>query len=373
MFFTDAIEALNQDVVTSTIGKAVKAVIGGDGWKINDKTPLIYEISKPEMKIQFFPDKTKIIFREEEIDVSLTDFSKISFKEKNVKTESGLSITMTSLLYDGKKKFEDTEEKMDSYKTLVSQLSELFVSDNMTPKNQVEQLIEDFNLNESSSYNADLYRLLLIYKDRMETALNNGFLHENSKILMVLEENSGKLTENLGKTVTKGLQNAIFGGVKGISDFGLGLGKAAFGKSGKKAVNSAIDSNTLLILTDKNVILDKQEDINEYDFDDASEIFEAHQDETFVGIVDIYDDSENKIIDNIAQIKWNAFKNQLRKIKKEAGQIGFDGDGGSVSESTEDKFEKMEKELAQFKRLLDNGMITQEDYDAKKAEILSSM
>ena len=373
MLFSDAIEALNPDKISTTIDKAAKAVFGGDGWKFDEKTSLIYEISKSKMKVQFFPIKTKIIFGDEEIEVALTDFSKITFKESTVKDDSGTDIIMSSLFYDGKKKFEDTEEKMESYKSLVSVLSEVFENDDMTPKKQVEQLIEDFELNENSSYRPDFYKLLLFYKDRMEDIFNNDFLHKNSKILLVLEENSGNLTENLGKTVSKGLRNAIFGGAKGLVGFGMGLAQVAGSKVGYKVKNSTTDSNSIIILTDKNVILAKQGDINEYDFDDAFEIFEARQDETFVGIVDVYDDCENKILENIAQTKWNSFKNQLRKIKKDAEQIGFDGGVGSDKEEDDDGFAEAEKKITKLKKMLDSGLISQEDFDSKKAEILSAI
>ena len=100
MLFSDAIEALNQDKISTTIDKAAKAVFGGDGWKFDEKTSLIYEISKSKMKVQFFPIKTKIIFGDEEIDITLTDFSKITFKESTVKDDSGTDISMSSLFYD---------------------------------------------------------------------------------------------------------------------------------------------------------------------------------------------------------------------------------------------------------------------------------
>ena len=374
MLFSDAIEALNQDKISTTIDKAAKAVFGGDGWKFDEKTSLIYEISKSKMKVQFFPIKTKIIFGDEEIDITLTDFSKITFKESTVKDDSGTDIIMSSLFYDGMKKFEDTEEKMESYKSLVSFLAEVFENDDMTPKKQVEQLIEDFELNENSSYRPDFYKLLLFYKDRMEDIFNNDFLHKNSKVLLILEENSGNLTENLGKTVTKGLGNAILGGAKGLVGFGMGLAKVAGSKVGHKVKNSTTDSNSIIILTDKNVILAKQGDINEYDFDDAFEIFEARQDETFVGIVDVYDDCENKILENIAQTKWNSFKNQLRKIKKDTEQIGFSGgENFDSKEEADDEFAEAEKKITKLKKLLDNGLISQEDFNAKKAEILSAL
>lgn len=374
MLFSDAIEALNQDKISTTIDKAAKAVFGGDGWKFDEKTSLIYEISKSKMKVQFFPIKTKIIFGDEEIDITLTDFSKITFKESTVKDDSGTDIIMSSLFYDGMKKFEDTEEKMESYKSLVSVLSEVFENDDMTPKKQVEQLIEDLELNENSSYRPDFYKLLLFYKDRMEDIFNNDFLHKNSKVLLILEENSGNLTENLGKTVTKGLGNAILGGAKGLVGFGMGLAKVAGSKVGHKVKNSTTDSNSIIILTDKNVILAKQGDINEYDFDDAFEIFEARQDETFVGIVDVYDDCENKILENIAQTKWNSFKNQLRKIKKDTEQIGFSGgENFDSKEEADDEFAEAEKKITKLKKLLDNGLISQEDFNAKKAEILSAL
>ena len=127
---------------------------------------------------------------------------------------------------------------------------------------------------------------------------------------------------------------------------------------------------SFLLLTNKNVILVKSDEIDEYDFDDASDIFQARQDETLAGFVDIYDDCENRLFDNVAQTKWNVFKTQLRKLKKESKSIV---ESASEDMSDDDDFAEIEKKITKLKKMLDNGLITQEDFDTKKAALIESL
>lgn len=348
--------------------------VGNGNWILSEKSPLVYQISKSKVQIQFFPDNTKLIFGENEYDIQLTDFSKIRFEDKTETKESGETETKSILIFDGKEQFELINDKMSPYKELFEKLSNLFTSDDMTPLNQVKEFIDEYELNEKSSYNPDIYKILLTYKNRIETAFNNGFLHEKSTIIALLEDDSGKITENLGQTVKKGLGGALSGGLGGLVGFGLGIAKAGASRVAKNFVKDITKSESIMILTNRNVILAKLDEINEYDFEDASDIFEARQDDTLAGVVDIYDDCENKILDNIAQTKWNFFKTQLRKIKKEAEQ----SDMGNETEATttdgdDDGFAEAEKRITKLKKLLDSGLISQEDFDLKKAEILNSI
>lgn len=351
----------------------ILAEVKNGNWVLTEKSPLVYQITKPKVTIQFFPEKTKMVIGENEYDIVLTDFSKVTFNDREEKKETGEVEIKSTLEFDSKKEFELPENKMTPYKELFAKLAELFVSDDITPKKQVEQLINEFALDEDSAYNPELYKILLVYKSRIETALNNGFLHEGSKVLAFLEDDSGKITENLGQTVKKGLGGALSGGISGLVGFGLGIAKAGASRIANNFVSDMTESKSIMILTNKNVILAKSDEINEYDFEDASDIFQVRQDETLAGVVDVYDDCENKILDNIAQTKWNVFKTQLRKIKKDAEQIGFDGGSGSGSEEDDDGFAEAEKKITKLKKMLDSGLISQEDFDSKKAEILSAI
>lgn len=354
MFFSDVVEK-----------------IGYGNWVLSEKSPLIYQISKSKVQIQFFPKNTKLILGENEYDIQLTDFSKVRFEDKTEKKESGEIETKSVLIFDDKEQFELADAKITQFKELFEKLSNLFESDDITPLNQVKDLIEEYELDEESTYNPDIYKLLLTYKNRTESAFNNGFLHENSKIIAFLEDDSGKITENLSQTVKKGLGNALHGGINGLLGFGLGIAKAGATRVTKNFVNDMTNSKSFMILTNKNVILIKPDEINEYDFEDASDIFEARQDDTLAGVIDIYDDCENKVLDNIAQTKWNFFKNQLRKIKKGSE---FNNEAVlSTSNENDDEFAEAEKRIIKLKKLLDNGLISQEDFDSKKADILSSI
>lgn len=205
----------------------------------------------------------------------------------------------------------------------------------------------------------------------MDEAFNNGFLKENSKIVVFIEEESGKISKNIGETLKKNVKDLLRGG--GIINNLFSKAQAAAVSTGKKIATSALsevtDSKTIMLLTNKNVILVKQAEIDEYDFDDANEIFSAQPDEIYAGIVDIYNDENEKILDNIEQTKWNSFKTQLRKLKKQSSQIRIE----SSLENDDDEFALAEKKIAKLKKMLDGGLISQEDFDSKKKEILAAI
>lgn len=344
----------------------------GGTWKINEKNQNIYEIIQFPLKIEFFTEKAKISCNKNEFDVCYSDFADFSFSDFTKKNEDGTSVPMSKLLFKGTELFVYKDEKMQTFKKLVNQLNELF-DDNFecTPKAQVGHLIEEFALNENSGFNPALYKLLLMYRKRMEVACNNGFLQENSRIITLLEADSGKLSENFGETIKKGFMSGLKGGLSGLITKGIDIAKASGTRVVKGFVNDVTDTKAFLLLTDKNVIFSKQEETKDFDFDDAQDIFEARQDETLAGVVDIFDDCENLIVNNVAQTQWNVFKTNLRKIKKEENQLVIE-DSSSVSDE-DDEFAEAEKKITKLKKMLDAGLITQQDFDAKKADILASL
>ena len=344
--------------------------LGSGTWKIGEGSPLIYEISKYPIKIQFFLEDAKVSCGGNTWDISLSEFSKFSFTDLEETDSNGVSIEMSKMFFEETELYKCKAESMQTYKELVEKLIALFSEGiECSPKAQIKNSIESFCLNANDNYNVDLYKALLIYDKRMENAFNNGFLHENSSIIVFLEENSGELLSNLGQTAKKGFGKIMKGGFGGLISAGIDIAKAA----GSRVTNSIVGDwagKSFMLLTNKNVILLKPDEINEYDFEDASEIFKARQDETLAGVVDIYDDSENKILDNIDQTKWNIFKTQLRKVKKESATLALES---SSTEEEIDEYAEAEKKITKLKKMLDNGLISQEDFDSKKSDILSAL
>ena len=347
--------------------------IGSGNWKLNEKDSLIYEIVCVPLHISFYLNKTtiKITGKEEESEIQLTDFSNFSFKSVEKKDESGEKVLYTSLIYNKTVLYEAKDERMASLKELINKLSEHF-TDNETcsPKYQVESLIDEYDLNESPAFNFNLYKLLLIYKTRLDVAVNNDFLKPKSKILVFLEEGSGKVVGNLGSTAKKSFGRLLSGGLSGVISVGVDIAKAAGSRVVKSFASDFVGAKNFILLTDKNVIISKNEETNEYDFDDAFEMFTAKEDDTLAGVVDIYDDCNNLILDNVAQTGWNLFRNQLRKIRKEAEHNLLEN---SSSNEETDEFEIATQKITKLKKMLDAGLISQEDFDSKKAEILSNI
>ena len=58
--------------------------IGKGNYIFNKEIPLILEIHEGEVKIQFFSENAKVICNENEIEISLNQFSEFTFKQGKI-------------------------------------------------------------------------------------------------------------------------------------------------------------------------------------------------------------------------------------------------------------------------------------------------
>lgn len=328
----------------------------------------VFTIVKSKYKVAFDFSMAAIIVDGQVKKFGLSHFSDFSFKTTK-STQEGIEDSC-SLLFAGEELFSMPESKMEMHKKLFSSLSELFTDDEQcSPKFQIDSMKNLCGIDFSEFGEQNTNKLLLLYKERFETIANNEFIKPNTKLLMFLEQDSGKISQNLGQTAKKNLKigKLLGGGFSGLIETGIGLAKAAGSRMAQVLMNNFIGDKDIMLLTDKNVIVAKKETINEYDFDDAIDLFRSKQDEVLAGVVDIYDDCENLVLDNISQVDWNVFKTTLRKLRK-------DSEHSSTSEeSSVDAIEEIENKLMKLKSLVEKGLLSQEDFETKKADLLASL
>lgn len=350
--------------------------INEGSYYFDDKLHSVFKIEKNPVSIIFLPKKAVLIFKngeeEEKINIDFTDFAKITFVAQEKEIEE--AETKISLLYDGNEKFTKSGKTMENIVELFKKLTSLFTdNEKCSPYFQVKAAISEYNLNEESFYNKMLYRLLLLYKNKMDEIFNNEFLHPSSKILAVIEAESGKIADNFGATAKKNLtaKHLLSGGniLGNLATSAFNIAKAAGSRLLSSTVSEISGDKNIMILTDKNVILVTADMIDEYDFDEANETFSAQTDETLAGVVDIFDDSDSEILSNVSQKDWNVFKTTIRKLKKELET------NPSVVENiqTDDEFSVIEAKLEKLKKLVEKGLLSQEDFEKKKIEILSEI
>lgn len=343
--------------------------IGKGNYIFDKNNQVILEIVEGKIKVQFYPENAKVICNSEEVEISLEQFSDFTFEERESEVDG--EENQVALLFNNDEILVCTESKSSTIQTLFELLSDLF-DDNVicSPKYQVEKLINKFSIDCDKKFNPIIWKLLLQYKKKIEMAFEEGDFKPNSQIIFFLEEESGKIASNLGETAKKGFSNLVknFNGLGSLVQAGIGIAKAAGSRIAKGMVNNLFSEKNIMLLTNQNVVLIKKDEICSFDFDEVGEIFEARQDETLAGVVDIFDETDELILSNISQNDWNLFKKELRNLKKSSVQnISME------SSEEEDEFTIAQKKILKLKMMLDNGIITQEDFDTKKAEILSTI
>lgn len=206
------------------------------------------------------------------------------------------------------------------------------------------------------------------HNNKFLTLIEDNIILPNSRIIMILEENTGKLTGNLSGTIKKNVS---------LSNLSLsGLGKTAFNiakAGGKKIINEKknnfLGKENLIILTSENIIVCFEDSINQIDFDEFNDMFIQKDDESFADIVDIYSEETNeKVLDNVDKNLFKEFKRKIRQIKTDPEIIKEDF--SQENEVTSDQ-DKLEQELEKFKRQLDKGLISQKDFDKQKKILLN--
>lgn len=205
--------------------------------------------------------------------------------------------------------------------------------------------------------------------------MQNGVLSENCSIEYILEEHTAGVFDNASGTVTSLANSFLSGNLVGSL---INAGK----RIAKSIGNEIIGNSGILVVTNENVIYTKGDTVQVIgdDLQDALEILEVERDETMQGAMDVFYDG-TKILDNVSGKYWSEYRNTVRNLKKHPKQNLIDDNNEDYEENnsfsvnleaqncsfTEDD---IEEKLTKLKRLADNGLISSDDYEKKKNEIL---
>lgn len=284
-----------------------------------DDSQIIAQTNAGDLKISFYPESVQLCIADFNVPIQYGEFSRLSVANSGKKDESGEPIW--NLLFDQKKIASfDEDDAQDTNKRIA--LLNAYFSDKATcsPKYEVTQKIKENDINASCEYNQTLYTLLLKYSSKFEEIIDEELLIENSKILQVIEEHSGKILGNLGATLKKNLslKGLLNNGLGGLVATGMDIGKAI----GDRVSGDFLSSDTgIMILTDKNVISALKTETAAYDFEDFYTDFKAKDDEHLENVVDIFNEDDEKIIEDVAKPEWLAFRKKVKKLKKEAEEM----------------------------------------------------
>lgn len=284
-----------------------------------DDSQVVAQTTAGKLRISFKPESVQLCIADFNVPIQYGEFSRLSVANSGKKDESGDAIW--NLLFDQKKIASfDEDDAQDTNKRIA--LLNAYFSDKATcsPKYEVTQKIKENDINASCEYNQTLYTLLLKYSSKFEEIIDEELLIENSKILQVIEEHSGKILGNLGATLKKNfsLNSLLNNGLGGLVATGMDIGKAI----GDRVSGDFLSSDTgIMILTDKNVISALKTETAAYDFEDFYTDFKAKDDEHLENVVDIFNEDDEKIIEDVAKPEWLAFRKKVKKLKKEAEEM----------------------------------------------------
>lgn len=343
--------------------------VGAGRYKFEPDSQYIFEIDKSNFKIAFTMDYATIIVGKVVKEFNLNDFAKFQFTLIKAKAENEKD--SMELSFNDEKLLTLPVSKMEGYKDLFSSLERGFADGQVcSPAYQMHTLIEEWNIDFSELKDYVVKKIIFLYKDRFEAMVNDSFLEEGSKILFFVEEHSGGVG-SIRSTAKKAFGKVLSGGLSVIAKASIDIAKAGATRIAKNIASEFISEHGILIITDRNVIFSSKDIHQEYDFDDAQAELKSQQDETLVGVVDIYDDvGGNKLLENISQNDWGIFKKTLKKIRKgeygllESPTIKYSAVG--TTSHTDDLTEKLKK----LKYLLDDGILSEYEFTTKKQELL---
>lgn len=323
--------------------------------------------------INFFPADVTIEKGESKIQLDYNELAAIAVKRKE--TKIFIKLNEKKLVYevsDSEKASQD-EEFLNSVREAFSNGAE------DSPYENVRILCEENGIFFDGKYNKYLYHLIFEYNNLFDLILQNGVLPENCSIEFFLKENSASAFDNASGTVTSLAGSLLSGNLVGSL---VNAGK----KIAKSLGNEMIGNSGILVVTSENVIFAKGTDVEVIgeDIQEAWDALDAERDETMQGAMDIYKDG-TKILDNVSAKLWSEYKNVLRKLKNhpkqnliennsnletEDSSFEDNSDSFNASENSNNDDDDIEEKLTKLKRMADNGLISSDDYEKKKNEIL---
>lgn len=316
--------------------------------------------------INFFPTDVTLENGESKIQLDYNELAAIAVKRKE--TKIFIKLNEKKLVYEV-----SDSEKASQDEEFLNSLREAFTDGaEDSPYENVRILCEENGIFFDGNYNKYLYHLIFEYNALFNLILQNGVLPENCSIEFILEDHTAGILDNASGTVTSLANSFLSGNLVGSL---INVGK----RIAKSVGNEIIGNSGILVVTNENVIFAKGTDVEVIgeDIPEAFDALDAERDETMQGAMDIYKDG-TKILDNVSAKLWSEYKNVLRKLKNHPKQnliednsnSDFEEDNESFEETPSDSVDDVEEKLTKLKRMADNGLISNDDYEKKKNEIL---
>lgn len=336
----------------------------------NSYSELICTIKSPSgVMVQFFP--TYVTFKKDgtQKNFDYDEFAAISVK----KSGSNISITLNkkNISYNT----EEAEKANQDAEFLKSLIKTFEDGSSSSPYENVRLICEENGIFFDGNYNKYLYHLIFEYHNFFNLIVQNGVLSENCSIEYILEEHTAGILDNAAGTVTSLASSFLSGNI--VSSL-VNAGK----RIAKSIGNEMIGNSGILVVTNENVIFAKGDTVQLIgdDLQDALDSLEAERDETMQGAMDIFYDG-TKILDNVSGKFWSEYRNTVRNLKNHPKQNLIENDSeiaeesNSFSENLESQNssfteDDIEEKLTKLKRMADNGLISNDDYEKKKNEIL---
>ncbi len=336
----------------------------------NSYPELICTVKSPSCCMaQFFPTYVTLKKDGTQKNFDYDEFAAISVKKSG--TNISITLNKKNISYDTEEA-EKANQDAEFLKSLVKTFED---GSSSSPYENVRLICEENGIFFDGNYNKYLYHLIFEYHNFFNLIVQNGVLSENCSIEYILEDHTAGILDNASGTATS-LVNSFFSG--NLVGSLMNAGK----RIAKSIGNEIIGNSGILVVTNENVIYTKGDTVQLIgdDLQDALDSLEAERDETMQGAMDIFYDG-TKILDNVSGKFWSEYRNTVRNLKNHPKQNLIEDDSeyseesNSFSENLESKNslfteDDIEEKLTKLKRMADNGLISNDDYEKKKNEIL---
>lgn len=346
--------------------ESIKKINSGNYTNLNGTPECVYSLETlGNLSVFFFPDYVGLANDSNSLKLDYDELAAAAVKKSG--TKISVALNNKKISYDVA-----DDEKAEKDEAILKSICKAFSSGSEdSPYENVRIVCEENGIFFDGKYNKYLYHLIFEYADLFKAILENSVLPEECNIEFILQEHTAGLFDDASGTV-KNLAGSLLSGnlVGTLFNAGKRIAKS-FG-------NDLIGNNGILVVTDENVVYAKGTDVRLIGetLEEAWDALETERDETIQGAMDIFFEGE-KILDNVSGKLWSEYKNTLRRLKNhpkqkyiEDNSDNEDSFANAESQPVENELDSIETKLTQLKRMLDGGLISQEDYEQKKNALL---